>query len=400
MTIKRASLIATTLMAVACVAAAQVPAKTTFIGTVTAANAADGTVQVKVDNGSEVPLKLKPETIVQRVEPGEKDLKNAKPIQATDIAAGDRVLVSVFPETTDARRIIVMAATDIAKRNEADRMDWTRRGVGGVVVTKTGSEITVRTRTFGGERQAVVTVSDKTLFRRYAPDSVKFADAKQSALDEVSVGDQLRARGVKSEDGLKVDAQEVVFGTFVTKAGEIKSVNPEEHEITIQDLATNKPLIIKVSADSQLKRMPDFPGMGGPGMRTGSGSSPAAAPAGNGMRPAGAGPGGGAPGTMGGRPGGGDLAQMLERMPATTIADLKPGQQVVVSSTKGAQSDRITAIMLVANADMLIRMATARSGDGQNRGGMMNGGGGMGMGAGGGGLSGMMGGLEMPGMMP
>ena len=60
------------------------------------------------------------------------------------------------------------------------------------------------------------------------------------------------------------------------------------------------------------------------------------------------------------RPGGGapDLAQMIERMPPGKIEDLKPGEMVVVSSTKGAKSDQLTAITLLANADMLIRMLT------------------------------------------
>ena len=49
---------------------------------------------------------------------------------------------------------------------------------------------------------------------------------------------------------------------------------------------------------------------------------------------------------------------MIERMPATKLEDLKPGDMVVVSSTKGAKSDEITAITLLVNADMLIRMAT------------------------------------------
>ena len=106
-----------------------------------------------------------------------------------------------------------------------------------------------------------VIVDDKTAYRRYDSDSVKFADAKISKLDEINVGDQLRARGVKSEDGLKVTAQEVVFGTFVTKAGTITAINPETKEVTISELGTNKPLIMKLTADSQIKKMPDMAGM-------------------------------------------------------------------------------------------------------------------------------------------
>jgi hypothetical protein len=113
----------------------------------------------------------------------------------------------------------------------------------------------------------------------------------------------------------------------------------------------------------------------------------------------------GGPPTAGGEaargPGGGpgrgtmDISQMLEHMPAAKLDDLKPGQTIVVSSTKGAKSDEITAIMLLANADMLIQMASMGSGRGGRAGGG-GAGGGMGgmMGAGGG--MGDMGGFGMP----
>src|SRR5207248_5156062 len=132
------------------------------------------------------------------------------------------------------------------------------------------------------------------------------------------------------------------FGTFLTKAGPITAVNVEAKEITINDLATQKPVVVKLTEDSQIKKMPDFAGAVG-------GGPPAGAVV---MR---GGPPGGAPG------GPADLAQMLERMPAAKLEELQPGQSIVVSSTKGATAGQITAIMLVANADMLIRMASAPS---------------------------------------
>jgi hypothetical protein len=52
---------------------------------------------------------------------------------------------------------------------------------------------------------------------------------------------------------------------------------------------------------------------------------------------------------------------MLERLPAVRLEELKPGETIVVSSTKGSRDDQITAIMLVTNADPLIRMASAQS---------------------------------------
>jgi len=334
-------------------AVAQTPSPSRFVGTVTAIKIDTAEIVVKPDNAAPVSAKLTSDTVVERVEPGAKDLKGAQAMQASDISVGDRVLVVLMPGVPVLRRIVDMSAVDINKKNEADRLDWTKRGVSGVVAAKTGNEISLKMRSMQGEIRATVTVTDKTKYKRYAPDSVKFVDAKVSKLDEISVGDQLRTRGQKSEDGLKVTAEDVVFGTFVTKAGTVTTVNPENKEIHVNEIGTNKPLLIRLTADSQLKKMPSFggaPGGGAPGAA--QVVKPAGAPA---PPPGGAGP---TPGGM--RPGGAppDLAQMIERMPPTKLEDLKPGDMVVVSSTKGAKSDEITAITLLANADMLIRMAT------------------------------------------
>jgi hypothetical protein len=216
-----------------------------------------------------------------------------------------------------------MSATDITRRNESDRLDWNKRGLSGVVASKSGNTLTLK-------KGQVITVDEKTSYRRYNSDSVKFADAKISKLDEISVGDQVRARGAKSEDGLKLTAEDVVFGTFVTKAGTITAISPGE--VTITEIGTNKPLTVKLTADSQIKKMPDFAGRG-----------PTPSPS-------------GAPGRMP------DMAQMLERMPGAKLDDLKTGEKIVVSSTKGQKPDEITAIMLLGNADMLIQAATVPAG--------------------------------------
>ena len=340
-------------------------------------------VRVKPDKGETIPVKLRGDTQVVKVPAGETDLKKAEPIQITGVASGDRVLVTLMPSALEARRIVVMSSSDIARRNEADRMDWNRRGLLGIVTAKSGSEITLKMRSLGGEKKVTVTVSERTGFRRYAPDSVKFADARKSSLDEVNVGDQVRARGQKSEDGLKVAAEEVVFGTFMTKAGPILAINVEGKEITVKDLTTGKPLVIQVAADSQVKKLPNFAAMFGGGA---PGASGPGVPPGGGMH----GPGGGPP----------DLSQMLERIPPVKLEDLKIGETIVVSSTKGASDGRITAIMLVANADMLIRMASMRPGGEGRPGGGGGPGAGAAMGAMGGMMGGGMGGLDLGGMAP
>ncbi|MEO8372998.1 MAG: hypothetical protein ABI806_27680, partial [Candidatus Solibacter sp.] len=300
----------------------------------------------------------------------------------------DRVLATPEPGTSNLRRIVVMSISEIARKNEADKADWTKRGVSGMVASKSGNEVTLKIRTLGGESQAVVTVGDKTTFKRYAPDSVKFAEAKNSKLGEISVGDQVRARGVKSEDGLKVTAEDIVFGTFITKAGTITAVNTETKEITVKDLSNNKPLVIRIAADSQIKKMPDMGAM----MGMGRGAPPAGAPPAGGPP---AGMGGAARGGMGGGRGGMDINAMLERMPLSKVEDLKPGETIVVSSTKGAKNDQVTAIMMLANAESILQMLAAQSGGGRSgipgAGGM----GGMGMG---GGMD-ALGGMGLGGMM-
>jgi len=345
-------------------------------------------VIIKFDQGGNQPVLYDAKTLLQRIPPGEKDLKKAVAIPASEIAVGDRVLVTIASETPAARRILVMPATDIAKSKEADRLDWAARGVSGVVAEKNGNQVTLRMRSMMGETKATVTIPKTATIKRYAPDSVRFADARGSKLEEVSVGDQLRARGDKSPDGATVNASEVVFGTFQTKAGKITAVNPDTGEVTLAELNTNATIVAKATHDSQLKAMPDFAAMMG-----GGGPPPGMAPGG---MPAGGPPPGGMPG---GPPRGGppDMSQMMERMPAVKLQDLKPGQTVVVSSTKGAVDGHITIITMLANAEMLIRMASMQGGAqgagrpagmpaGGMQGGMM------------GGMS--MGGLDLPGMMP
>jgi hypothetical protein len=340
-----------------------------IVGTVDGFKAESAEIRVKPDIGETVSLKVTSGTQVLRVAPGEKDLKKAEPIRITDVASGDHVLVNLMPAAFEARRIVVMSSADIAKRNEADSLDWNKRGIAGIVAAKNGNEITLRKRSLQGEIKLIVTVSDGTQYRRYAPDSVKFADAKKSEMTEIGVGDQLRARGQKSEDGLKVSAEEVVFGTFVTKAGPITAVNVEAKEITVKDLATGKPLVIKLTGDSQVKKLPDFAAMMPPGGNAAVASA---------TRPARAAP---------------DLTQMLERIPTSKFEDLKSGEMVVASSTKGASSDEITAIMLVGNAGMLIQMASRPSGSDARPTGA-----GPSMGAPG--MAGGLSGLNIPGMIP
>lgn len=372
---------------------------TSVLGTITALRVESAEFEIKLDTGNTASAQLSGDTVFQRVAPGQKDLSTAEKIEATGVAMGDRVLVTFLPDSKIARRVIVMSASSIAKRNDADKQDWTKRGLSGVVAEKKGNEITLKLRSLMGETQSKVIVTDDTSFRRYATGSVKFSDAKPSSAAEIKIGDQLRARGQKSEDGAQVTAEEVVFGSFVTKAGEVVSVDAAQSVITVKETGTGKALLVKIQPDSQIKRMPSFPGgpvgsglPGGAGPGAG-GFGPGGAIAGSGMGgPGMAGRPGGAPGGPGGGPGR-DLSQMFERLPAIRFEDLKPGETIVVSSTLSAKPEQLTAIMMVANAEFLVRMATmqqAQQGQAAGRRG--------GMGIGGPSIGGGL--LEFPTMMP
>ena len=339
---------------------------TSLVGTVIGFGVESAEIRVKPDVGEPVSAKITPSAAAQRVAPGETDLKNAQSIPIGDVAAGDRVLITFDSASRELRRIVVMSAGDLAKRNAADRADWAKRGVSGIVVSKKNSEITVRIKTLQGETQAVVTAGEKTSVKRYAPDSVKFADAKPAGIAEIAAGDELRARGQKSADGLKVAAEEIVFGTFETRAGTVTAVDREAREITAKDMTNGKPFVIRLAADSQLKSMAALAAaLGGRGGAAAA-SKNGAAGAGRGAKaattsppPAAAAAAAQAQAQAARAMAQMTIAQLLEAMPPAKFEEMQNGETIVVSSTRGAAKDRITAITLVSKADLLIQIAEA-----------------------------------------
>jgi hypothetical protein len=330
------------------------------IGEVKVIDTANKQLIIKTDAAALVTVKVSETTSFVRVPPGATNLANATKITSTDVAEGDRILalgrVAEDRKSVPARAVVVMTKEDIAKKQEAERAEWKRRGVLGIIsaLKPDSKEITITRRTVAGPETLIIPVSDKVQMRRYAPDSIKFADAKPSTFEELKVGDQLRALGEKDPAGTKFNAEKVVTGSFKTVGGVVTSVNAATGEIKINDLQTKQPLTIVVKQDAVLRKFPSASEMGGGMvmMRPGGGGG-------------GQGPGGGAPGQGGGgpRPGGGggmNIQDMLERLPTIALADVKTGDTIIVSSTKGADPSRLTAISLISNADTLLNMVAAR----------------------------------------
>ncbi len=325
------------IVALAFAAALVAQQQKSILGTVTEFKMSSLEIGLQPDSGAATYFKVSPDTEVFQVEPGERDLSKAQKVHVTDLSLTDRVLVTFVTGMPEARRIVLISATDIAKRNEAERRDWQKRGVSGTVAAVNGDQITLRTGAAEGPPQITILLTPKTMVRRYAPDSVKFADAQWSTIGEIAVGDQVRARGNKSPDGANLTAEDLVYGTFRSAIGTITAIDAGARKVTITDLVTKKPLTVRVTEDTQLKEMPDFRGM------FKNGAANPHTPVGQAVSD---------PKKL-------DVGKLLDMLPLTTFETLKVGGAVMLTSTRGSTADEVTATRIISNVDFLIETAAA-----------------------------------------
>jgi hypothetical protein len=360
------------------------------------------------DSGDTINITVQDGARLLRITPGETDLKKATPLVLSDVQTGDRLLIrgtaSADGKTIAAVSVIAVKKEDVAQRQQKDLQDWQRRGAGGLVkaVDAAANTVNISVAGIGTTKEVAIKASPATKIRRYSEGSVKFDDTKPSTLAEVKVGDQLRARGNKNADGTELTAEEIVFGSFRNVAGLITAVDPAKNTITINDLATKKPITVRISADSQMHKLPQMaatmiamrlkgiplPGAAGASGQGGAGGGGAAGngaagsgaagggergarPAGEqraqgqerGGAPAGAAQGGGGfGGARAGGGGGGDLQQMLNRMPAVQFAELQKGDAVMIVTTEGSASSDATAVNLVSGVEPILTASPAGMG--------------------------------------
>jgi hypothetical protein len=369
-------------------------------------------VTLTTDSGADQSVIFADSARIVRAIPGQTDLKTATPIAVSDIQVGDRVSARGQPgegNAVVASSAIVMKQSDIADKQQRERDEW-RKGVGGIVkeVDASANTITISNAMVASGKSIIIHTSPETAIRRYAPDSVKFDDAKPGTLDQIKPGNQLRARGTKNADGSEFTAQAIVSGTFRDIAGTVVSTDAANSTVTITDLATKKPVTVKVTADSQLRKLPQMVAMGiamrlkgggpgaagagapaqgqgggnwngggegnwrGAGNPAGSSAAPSASSGGSsaggpaargpGMTAAASGPAGqGGPGGNWRGNGGGppDFQQMLSRMPALAVSDLNKGDAVMLVATEGTAESGPTAITLLAGVEPILTAAPA-----------------------------------------
>jgi co-chaperonin GroES (HSP10) len=301
------------------------------------------------DAGLQVVVRVADGVRILQLAPGSTDLKTAQAIALSDIGVGDRVLVTGKAGddagSFTASRVILMKSGDIAQKHAMEQADWQKRGSGGIVTAVDAGSGAVMIAV--GTKKVAVSTSSKTQFRRYAGDSVKFEDAKPGTLTQVQVGDQLRVRGAKSEDGSSIAAEEIVSGSFKNLAGLITTIDAANGTVTLKDLATKKTVTVKVTANSSVHMLPQraammFAARAKGGNAVGAGEAATSAAAGDQA--------GGA-----GRSAGGDLSQMVSHLPNQTLADLKVGDAVmIVASQPDPKSPTVTAITLLSGVEPIL----------------------------------------------
>jgi len=361
----------------------QAPAQTPLTQKVGAVKSINGNALVlTADDGAEVSVTVAGNAKIVQVAPGERDLKAATPIALTDLQVGDRILVrgraSDDAKTMTVVGVIAMKSKDLEAKKAQERDDWQKRGIGGLVsaVDPATGTITISMGSGATAKTVAIHTAKNTVIRRYAPNSVQFDDAKPAPLDQIKPGDQLRARGTKSADGSEFAADEIVSGTFRNLAGIITAIDASAQTISLTDLISKKPVVVKVTQQSQLRKIPaqmaqmiafrlkgagaaGAPGGGSPGGGGASGQGGAGASGGgnpNGAQRAG---GAGAAGNGAAGGGRGDFQQIVNRLPASTIADFQKGDAVMVVSTQGTDADGVTAITVLGGVEAILAAAPA-----------------------------------------
>ncbi len=341
---------------------AQAPASSRVIGTV--ASVSGNSVSVKQDSGTDVTVTVPETANIVRTEPGSKSLAGATKIALTDIAAGDRVLMLMAGDPPAARVVVVNKASDIAAKQQQEQADWARRGVGGLVKSVDPSTGTVTIT--AANRTIAIHTNPSTIFRRYAPDSVKFSEAQPSTLAAIQPGDQVEARGNRTGDDVAAD--EIVSGSFRNIAGMVSSVNAGAGTLEVKDLVTKKTVTIKTTPDSDLRKIdPQMAQMiamrlrsnggngGGPGQGGGQAAGAAAPGAGGQFRQGGQ---GGQAGQA--QNGAGGFNRVLQRSPEIHVSDLHKGDAVMIVATSGSP-DSATAIRLLAGVEPMLQASASGS---------------------------------------
>ena len=377
------------------IARAQAPAAapspyTTVQGAVTKVDLTAKVISVKTTAGADTTVKFSDLTKVNQLPPGEADTKKATPMKVEEMGVGDHILARVQtkdPTGLPAGTIYINRAADIAKENSAKAAEW-QTAVNGYVTSIEGKKITIKVKGTAGQpdRDVALDFSGSVNYQRFSDKTFAYENADFAA---IATGDHLRVLGAKNADVTQIKVTDVAADAIKQIGATVKSIDAATGVITATDTA-KKPVTIKVVTATKVKRLddptalmiarivnPTFQGTGGRGGGGGRGAGGGAgdgAGAGGGRGFGGGGQaGGGAPGgsggfgmRAGGRGGRGGAAQiqgLIDQQTDVKIADLKPGEPIIVSGPSSSDSSSFSAMMVLAGVDQILRAAPATGAD-------------------------------------
>jgi hypothetical protein len=375
------------------IASAQTPAAapspyTSVQGSVTRVDLATKVISVKTATG-DTTVKFSDQTQLMQLPPGEADTKKATPIKAEEMGPGDHILARV--QTKDltglpARSVYINRAADIAKENSAKLLAWQTQAVSGYVesIDAVGKKATMKVKGTAGQpdRDVALDLSGAVNYQRFSDKTFEYENADAAA---IKVGDHLRVLGTKNADVTQIKVTDAAADAIKQIGATVKSIDPATGVITATDTA-KKPVTITVRAATKVKRLddptalmiarivnPTFQGMGGRGAGRGAAAGDGAGAGGGGGRGFGAGgqAGGGAPGGSGfggrgggrGRGGAAQIQNLIDQQPDAKIADLKPGEPIIISGPSSPDSSSFSAMMVLAGVDQILRAAPSTGAD-------------------------------------
>ncbi len=373
------------------VASAQAPAAaspyTSVSGTISKIDLAGKVIGVKTDS-SETTVKYSDQTKLMQLPPGEADTKKATPLKAEEISVGDHILARV--QTKDltglpAGTIYVNRASDIAKENAAKAQEWQTQAVSGFADSVDGKKVMMKVKGAAGapDHDVTLDLSGNVSYQKFSDKTFEYERSDASA---IKVGDHLRVLGTKNADVTQIKVTDIAADAIKQIGATVKSVDPATGQITATDTA-KKNVTITIRPTTKVKRLddptalmiarivnPSFQGTGGRGGGRGAGgpAPDGAAPGGGGRGGFGGQAGGGAPGGSGfggrggGRGGRGGAAQIqtiVDSQPDAKVADLKPGEPIIVSGPASADASSFSAMMVLAGVDQILRAAPATGAD-------------------------------------
>ena len=101
---------------------------TQVFGKVSEINSSAGQITIKTAAGSTVVASVNEKTTYERMPPGETDRTKAEQTSLTEITVGDGVVARGFvaadKKSVPAQQLIVVSQSEIAKKNQAERMAW------------------------------------------------------------------------------------------------------------------------------------------------------------------------------------------------------------------------------------------------------------------------------------